>query len=212
LRRLVGSVSFPSFQPTTRYTRPRLPSSGSLGPHFPTFSGTMLGYDYHLSISMPSALARSSIPCLFHQFVSSLARKLVNAQNFASTPGLLGHPVRLFRVVHKETSGSPKFPGFPFKLMPRSSTPVVSYTLALSYPGLLPSVKMTTSAFPSKLTVILCEDISPVHDYTNFEAQSRGLPKVLRPLASDFRYRTDPQGSLPACWLGFGWVGLAPTG
>ena len=45
----------------------------------------------------------------------------------------------------------------------------------LTYPGLLPSATMTTSAFPSILTVILCESISPVHDYTNFEAQSRGL-------------------------------------
>jgi len=51
LRRLVGSVSFPSVLPTTRSARPRLPSGGSLGPHFPTFSGTMLGYDCPWSLS-----------------------------------------------------------------------------------------------------------------------------------------------------------------
>jgi hypothetical protein len=43
LTRLVGSKSFPSVRSVTRDTRLRLPSSGSLGPHFPTFIGTMLG-------------------------------------------------------------------------------------------------------------------------------------------------------------------------
>ena len=79
----------------------------------------------------------------------------------------------------QETNGSPKFPDYPCEYMPRSSTPVVSSILALAYPGLLPSVSMRTSAFPSKLTVILCENISPLHDYTNFEAQSRGLYSCL---------------------------------
>ena len=51
---------------------------------------------------------------------------------------------------YQETLGSPKFPGYPLELMPCSSTPVVSYTLALSCLGLLPSVSMRTSAFPSK--------------------------------------------------------------
>ena len=74
-----GSKSrFPSFLPLTRYTRPHLPSGGSLGSHFPTFFGTMLGYDYPLFFSMPYALARSSIPCLFPSFVSRF--RLVSAQ------------------------------------------------------------------------------------------------------------------------------------
>jgi len=68
----------------------------------------------------------------------------------ALTPGLLGLPVRLFRLSHKETTGSPKFPGYPLELMPCSSTPVVSCPLALTHPELLPSISMTTSAFPSK--------------------------------------------------------------
>ncbi len=78
LTRGVGSESlgtksrFPSFLPETRYTRPRLPSRGSLGSHFPTFSGTMLGYDYLMSFLMPYALARSSIPCWVPLFVSFL--------------------------------------------------------------------------------------------------------------------------------------------
>ena len=132
----------------------------------------------------------------------------------ASTPGLLGHPVRLFRVAHKETSGSPKpvlsevegFPGYPFKYMPRSPTPVVSSVLALTHSGLLPSASLTASAFPpKKLAVTHCPQLYKFRG-------SITRPVFLLPLASDSRYRTDPQGSLPACWLGFGWVGLAPTG
>jgi hypothetical protein len=129
-------------------TRPRLPSGGSLGPHFPTFTGTMLGYDYHLLVSMPCALARSPIPCLFLPFVSFLQARQ-RSGTLALTPGLLGLPVRLFRLVDKETDGSPKFPGYPFELMPCSQTPVVSSALALACSGLLPSVKIRTSAFPS---------------------------------------------------------------
>jgi len=89
LRRVVGSVSYPSFLPTTRYTRPHLPSDGSLGSHFPIFIGTMFGYDYHLSFSMPYAFARSSIPCLFLTFVSFLQARQ-RSGTFALTPGLLG--------------------------------------------------------------------------------------------------------------------------
>ena len=95
LRRFVGSVSFPSFLPTTRYTRPRLPSDGSLGSHFPIFVGTTLGYDYHLFFSMSYALARSPIPCSFRPFVSSLQARY-RSGTFALTPGLFGRPVRLF--------------------------------------------------------------------------------------------------------------------
>jgi hypothetical protein len=38
-----------------------------------------------------------------------------------------------------ETTGYPEFPNCPFVHMPRSKTPVVSFTLAISYGGLLPS-------------------------------------------------------------------------
>jgi hypothetical protein len=52
----------------------------------------------------------------------------------------------------QETNGSPKSPDYPCECMPRSSTPVVSSVLALAYSGLLPSTRMTVSAFPSKRT------------------------------------------------------------
>ncbi len=97
LTRFVGSVSFPSFLPVTHYTRPRLPSDGSLGSHFPTLIGTMLGYDYPMFFLMPYALARSSIPCLFPLFVSSLKARY-HSGTLVITPGLLGLPVRLFRL------------------------------------------------------------------------------------------------------------------
>ena len=48
----------------------------------------------------------------------------------------------------KEVIGSPKFPSYPRRYMPRSKTPVVSCTLTLSYPGLLPSTACKASAFP----------------------------------------------------------------
>jgi hypothetical protein len=37
-------------------------------------------------------------------------------------------------------------------------------------------------------------------------------PVFLLPLASDSRYRADPQGSLLSYWLAFDQVGLSPTG
>jgi hypothetical protein len=205
LRRFVGSKSFPSCLPASRYARPRLPSSGSLGSHFPTFTGTTLGYDYQLFFSMPYALARSPIPCLF-PFVRVPFPARYRSGTLALTPGLLGLPVRLFRLSHKETDGSPKFPGYPFELMPCSSTPVVSSALALAYSGLLPSATMTTSAFPLlPLAVIHCPQLY------NFRG-SITRPALSLPLASDSRYRADPQGSLLTCWLDFGQAGFSPAG
>jgi hypothetical protein len=42
---LVSSESLPWFPPVEHSARRRLPSRGSLGPHFPTFRGTMRRYD-----------------------------------------------------------------------------------------------------------------------------------------------------------------------
>jgi hypothetical protein len=77
-----------------------------------------------------------------------------------------------FRECRKETGGSPKFPSSPYRCMPRSQTPVVSWTLAMSRPGLLPSGHWKPSAFPSNPP----RDILADHDYTYFGAPSRGLP------------------------------------
>jgi hypothetical protein len=106
----------------------------------------------------------------------------------------------------QETNGSPKFPGYPFEYMPRSSTPVVSSALALAHSGLLPSTRMTVSAFsPKKRVIIQCPQL-----YKFRGSITRPTPSLT--LASDVRHRIYPQGSLPACWLDFGWTGLSPVG
>ena len=56
-------------------------------------------------------------------------------------------PVTRPAVAPKETGGSPEFPVYPFKHMPRSQTPVVSRSLAMTRAGLLPSRSSTLSAF-----------------------------------------------------------------
>jgi hypothetical protein len=203
LRQLVTSKCLSSFLPVERYARPRLPSGGSFGPRFPTFSGTMLGYDCPLPLSVSCAFARSPIPCLFRKFVSFLQARC-RSGTLASTPGLLGHPVHLFREADKETSGSPKFPGYPSKRMPRSPTPVVSSALALTHSGLLPSTRMTVSAFlPIFLAVIHCPRLYKFRG-------SITRPVLSLPLASDARYRVCPQGSLLVWWLTFDQMGFAP--
>jgi len=55
-------------------------------------------------------------------------------------------PVTLPAVAPKETGGSPEFPVYPCEHMPRSQTPVVSRSLALTRTGLLPSRSSTLSA------------------------------------------------------------------
>src|SRR5262249_50565450 len=54
----------------------------------------------------------------------------------------------LHLMLPKETMWLPTFPSHPLESMPRSQTPVVSCTLALAHPGLLPSGHCTPSAFP----------------------------------------------------------------
>ena len=197
-----------SFLPVERYARLRLPCGGSLGPHFPTFPvftptlGTMLRYDCHFPVSVSCAFARPPIPCLFLVFVSFLQARQ-RSGTLALTPGLLGHPVRLFREVYKEANGSPKFPGYPFEFMPCSQTPVVSSILALSYPGLLPSAPITASAFPPKIWRLSFAKLWFAGPRLYKFRGSITRPALLLTLASDFRYRTYPQGSLLICWLDF---------
>ena len=105
-------------------------------------------------VHLAALRSRSAIDTLLVPSVRVLAcvQARQRSGTLALTPGLLDLPVRLFRVAHKETTGSPKFPGYPLELMPCSSTPVVSSALAFAHSGLLPSATMTTSAFPSKKT------------------------------------------------------------
>ena len=127
----------------------RLPSRGSLGPRFPTCPGTMRRYDCHpvplgalrVSLATPSPLPASS--------VRGIRFRLVARWKPPSHARAFGPPVPHFRHLCKETGGSPTFPSSPSEDMPRSQTPVVSWALAIAYPGLLPSSACKPSAFPT---------------------------------------------------------------
>ena len=80
---------------------------------------------YYARLRLPNVLldtlcSRSVIDTLFVPSVRVPFPARLRSGNLALTPGLLGHPVRLFRVVDKETFGSPKFPDYPLELMPCS--------------------------------------------------------------------------------------------
>jgi hypothetical protein len=130
--------------------RRRLPSHGSLGPQFPTFTGTRRRYDCHpvplgalrWSLAIPSPLPASSVR------VSRF--RLVARWKPPGDARAFGPSVPLFRHLNKETGGSPQFPSAPSDDMPRSQTPVVSWKLALACPGLLPSAAWNESAWPSR--------------------------------------------------------------
>ena len=69
--------------------RRRLPSRGSLGPHFPTFISTMRRYDGHRVPLRALRLSLASpIPCLLLLFVVSLAGSWLGGSSL-TTPGPL---------------------------------------------------------------------------------------------------------------------------
>jgi hypothetical protein len=157
LRRLVSSASLPSFLSAPVVSGVAFPSVAPLGLRSPPSRsvssltiGTTRHYDCPRPVSSASFLTRGSIPDVLTYFVSrksctfsgSLSRRSLrlNARS-------LGQPVHLyFRRFHQETVGSPKFPSCPCEHMPRSQTPVVSYTLAITCLGLLPSAACNASA------------------------------------------------------------------
>ena len=127
-----------------------------LGSRFPTFPnwvcqfiGTMFSYDCQQPFSGSFAFARPPIPCflLFRSCPVSLG-SLFGLEFPCQRLGSCLSSVPLLLTYGKETVGSPKFPRCPPEHMPRSQTPVVSHTLALSCLGLLPSGRCTPSAFP----------------------------------------------------------------
>jgi hypothetical protein len=104
--------------------------------------------------------------------------------------------------VPKETGGSPEFPDYPFKHMPRSQTPVVSRPLALARAGLLPSGHCTQSALGSVARTYLWT--TTIH-FSGFNDAACALTSPL--------LRTPPLSGrtsvrLSTRWLTFGRVGL----
>jgi hypothetical protein len=106
--------------------------------------GTMLSYNYPSSLSVPSLFACPRyLSCL--SFVSRWGLELL-----FPTPGVFSLDRLPLTDVQEpaDCSQSDVLPSCPIKHMPRSQTPVVSCSLALSLPGLLPSSHCIPSAFP----------------------------------------------------------------
>jgi hypothetical protein len=91
--------------------RRRLPSRGSLGPHFPTFIGTMRRYDCHLPVS-GSCTCRSFPDTLPASTVRGLPYGLVAGRKLPVTPGPLvtRSPNPGIRQGDRRLSQVPKFP------------------------------------------------------------------------------------------------------
>ena len=135
--------------------------------------------------------------------------------SFLSTPGVFYHHGRRssFLTLHKETIGSPTFPGSPHEHMLWSQTPVVSCTLALAPSGLLPSVPLHAVGFPLPVSREAILMTTTLH----ISRLNTGPAFLIHP-ASDSRYRAYPRTSLLTGWLDVSQVGLgskqrpAPTG
>jgi len=101
----------------------------------------------------------------------------------------------------RKTSGSPEFPSYPCEYMPWSKTPVVSLMLAITYAGLLPSVRSTTSAFSHTSGII------PMTTTIHFSGLNTKPASLFHP-ASDSPLGVCPRTSLLTWWLTFSQVGL----
>ena len=170
---MVRAKSLSCVLPTGSPAQRRLPSHGSRGPWFPTFTGTMRRDDCHPVPlgSLRLSLASRYLACFRRSWCPFRARDL--GESSQDPARAFAHPVPHSGYVVKETGGSPTFPRSPCGDMPRSQTPVVSWRLAITHPGLLPSSACTPSAS---------------HNSTPFGAQSRGLfPRYTR-------LRTAPYG------------------
>ena len=98
-----------------------------------------------------------------------------------------------------------------------SKTPVVSRTLALSHPRLLPSGPLHAVGFlPHREIILMTTTIhisglntEPALDPGSSPGQAliQGPASLFRP-ASDSRFRAYPRTSLLTCWLDFSQVGL----
>jgi hypothetical protein len=171
-------------------------------PNFPTFLGTVIGYDCPLPLSgrfasrsLPDTLSAPSVCVPYGSVV------------VGSSPPPLGLLVNRYPCssgsTSKETAGSPKFPSFPSDDMLRSpQTPVVSCCLALTPAGLLPSTRARVSAFSLASTGIILWTttllISELHD----AAYRLATPGSVQPLTELHA------GSLLSGWLGVAQVGL----
>ncbi len=203
----VGELEVSSLSPASRCAaRRRLPSRGSLGPHCPTFRGTLRRSDCHPARlgSLRLALASRYLAC-FRAFVVSLT---------GSWPGgspkeharACGHPVpRSGSVTRRQVA------------LPRSRVPPVKTCPALRPRGCpahspyrtqdccLPARAHRRLSPRSFLRDILLSTTLPISGL-NDAAWLLATPGSVRPLAGRH------VGSLLTGWLGVRQVGFAPTG
>ena len=176
------------------------PSVGPLGLGSPpSRPSNCFGHRYYDPLRLPRlhlGSLRISLDSRYLAFSCFRSRRFPGGGVHPSAPGPSCIPVCLSRCPPQGDGGPLEFPGYPCVHMPRSQTPVVSSRLAIAPPGLVPSVKSRTSAFPGSRRVILSD-----HKYTNFGAQSRGLYTRYtwlhtHPLGYACRFATDSVANL----------------
>ena len=154
------------------------PTVGRLGITSPPSRLRLKNHRYYVPLRLPKALlrfVRSSLsspdtlpaPLVCVSYSYRKTRWGPDAGRYSAGGLSSTERLPLYRIPYKETVGSPKFPSYPFENMPWSQTPVVSWTLALSHSGLLPSTAFIASAFPVN-RIILTD-----HNYTFFGVQYR---------------------------------------
>ena len=178
--------------PIERSARRRLPSRGSLGPHFPTFAGTMRRYDCPLSLSGASLVARlpDTLPA---SVVRGVPRGLMVEWKPPTTPGLLvtRSPIPGMQQGDSWLSQVPECP--------------LCRHAPLSDPGgvlCTRHIARRTAAFQPLDTVGFSTTIhfSGLHHAAYLFA----TPGFVRPFTGRHA------GSLLTCWLDFSQVGLEP--
>ena len=191
------------------------PRAGSLGlsspPSRPALT-THTGHRYYVPLRLPHAPLGSLRITLAPRYLARLLSLCPRHSGLAdpteayrSTPGLLVSRYPLSSgIFSKETYGSPKFPSRPYEYMPRSRTPVVSPRHRHS--------ALATAAFRTSRR----RRLSPATAGLSYRPQQSAIsglshaactlttPGVAPPIAGTHA------GSLPACRLSFGRVGLAP--
>jgi hypothetical protein len=140
-------------------------------------------------------------------FVSSLAFKLVAAQEpLRQRPACLVSRYAISGLPTRKQVALPSSQATPLSACPALRPRWCPEHSPLSHSGLLLSACMTASAFPLYNSRLSC--CPRLYKFRG----SITRPASSLPLASDFRYRLCPQGSLLTRWLDFGQVGLTPTG
>jgi hypothetical protein len=203
----VCELKVSSLSPASRCSaRRRLPSRGSLGPHFPTFCGTMRRYDCHPARlgSLRLSLASRYLAC-FRAFVVSLT---------GSCPGgspkdharAFGHPVPQSGSVTRRQVALPSSRVPPVKtcpaLRPRWCPAYSPYRTQDCCLPALANRRLSPRSFLRDILLSTTIHISGLNDAACLLA----TPGSVRPLAGRHA------GSLLTGWLGVSQVGFTPTG